>query len=128
MQLGLLNERSRSSAGAASHASRLNSHGLAHDGAAVGEDLQLGDGATARRSGGARGGGHGAEAGSRGLLHEGAHSLGLAKNGVHDGRGCFAMATGGGGGVVVDNQLFETKRNPLIFLLFRQGDQWRREC
>lgn len=89
MQLGLVNEGSRSSAGAASSASRLNSHGLAHDGAAVGEDLQLGNGAAARRSGRARGGSHGAEAGSCGLLHEGAHGLGLAKNGVHDGRGVW---------------------------------------
>lgn len=69
-----------------SDAARLDGHGLAHDGAAAGENLQLGHGAAAGGHGGSRGGGrHGTEPGSSGLHHEGAHGLGLAQNRVHGG-------------------------------------------
>lgn len=59
---------------------RLDGESLAHDGAAVGEQLQLGDGAAARRGGlrrwtGRRG--QGTQRGGRRLLQEGAHGLGL---------------------------------------------------
>lgn len=72
-----------SDAGAA-EASRLDRHRLAHHGAAVGQDLELGDGTAAgRRLSSSDGGRHGAQAGGRGLLHEGAHSLRLAEHGIH---------------------------------------------
>lgn len=82
---------------AAAHATdlaRLDGESLAHDGAAMGEQLQLGDGAATRRGGLGRRAGRrrqGAQRGGRGLLQEGAHGLGLPKNSVHDG---FEVAIG----------------------------------
>ncbi len=61
----------------------LHGHGLAHDGAATSQHLQLGDGATAGRGRRAGGGRHGPEGSSARLLHEGAHGLGLTQNGIH---------------------------------------------
>lgn len=61
-----------------SEAGGLDDHGLAHDGAAVSQDLQFGDGSAAGGGLGAGGRRHGAQGGDRGLLHEGAHGLGLA--------------------------------------------------
>ena len=70
----------------ATEAGRLDGHGLAHDRAAVGQDLQLGEGAAAgRRLRPRHGRRHGPQAGRRRLLHEGAHGLGLAEDGVHGG-------------------------------------------
>ena len=68
-----------------SQAGRLNSHSLAHDGAAAGEHLQLRDGSAARRGGerGASSRRHGTEACCSRLHHKWAHGLGLAKSGVH---------------------------------------------
>lgn len=63
---------------------RLHGEGLAHDGAAMGVDLQLGHGAAAGRGGlGTGRRGHGAERRGRGGLEEGAHGLGLTENAVH---------------------------------------------
>lgn len=68
---------------------RLDGHGLAHDGAAVGKHLQLGHGAAAGRGRdrsdglGASRSRHGAQGSRRGRLEEGAHGLGLTKNAIH---------------------------------------------
>lgn len=63
---------------------RLDGKSLSHDGASLAKQLQLGEGAAARRrSLRASRGRQGAE-GSRGrLLEEGTHGLGLTKDGVH---------------------------------------------
>lgn len=65
----------------------LDGEGLPHDGAAVGQALKSGHGASAR---GRRGlgsrtgrGGKGTQRGGGCLLHEGAHGLGLPENSVH---------------------------------------------
>lgn len=76
-------------AGSAAVTGGLDGEGLAHDGTALGEDLQLGHGAAAGR-GRADGLGtgsrrHGPESGGRGRLEERAHGLGLAKDGIHGG-------------------------------------------
>lgn len=68
----------------------LDGQRLAHDGAAVGKQLQLGHGAAARggrlgRRGTGRGR-QGAQGGGRGLLQKGTHGLGLPQNSVHGGR------------------------------------------
>lgn len=72
---------------------RLHRHGLAHDGAAVGKDLELGHGAATRgrsrrrrrllRRGADRRRRERPQGRRRRLLQEGAHGLGLAENGVH---------------------------------------------
>ena len=49
----------------------------------MGEDLQFRHGAAAGRRAGTGGRRHGAESGSRRILHEGAHGLGLTENRVH---------------------------------------------
>lgn len=83
----------------------LDGEGLAHDGAAVGQALQTGHGASAwgRGSLGGRASRGGQRAQGRGgsLLHEGAHGLGLPENSVHVGRRQLGLLVGvqtGGGG------------------------------
>lgn len=88
-------DRASSSNAGEAGACRLNGHGLAHDGASARKGLQLRDGSA---TGGGRDGRtgsrrHGPEAGGGGLLHEGAHGLGLAKDGVHG--GCCVFLVGG---------------------------------
>lgn len=68
----------------------LDSHGVAHDGAALRKQLQLGHGTAAGGGGGSvdgrtGGGGQSPQGARRGLLHEGAHGLGLPENSIHDG-------------------------------------------
>lgn len=83
------------------HAGGLDGEGLAHDGAALSEQLEAREGASAGRgdslvlllvldscSGGRAATGRGregAEGGGRDLLEERAHCLGLAEDGVHGG-------------------------------------------
>lgn len=72
----------------------LDSQSLSHNRAAASDGLQIGHAATTGRglAGGRR---EGAERGRSRLLQEGAHGLGLAKNGVHD---CgFGECSGVGG-------------------------------
>lgn len=69
---------------------RLNGHGLAHDRAAVGKQLQLGHGAAAGRGRNLRANGAGrsrqsSQRGRRRLLEERTHGLGLPQNSVHGG-------------------------------------------
>jgi hypothetical protein len=72
----------------ATKAGRLDSHGLPHNGAAVGQDLQLRDSPAARRSlrtcvGSRR---HRPQGSNGCILHEGAHGLGLTKDRIHGGQ------------------------------------------
>ena len=83
---GLGVTREGTQAGRSTVLGRLDSHGLAHDRASVGEDLQLGHGAAAGRSLGAGGRRESTESGGGGRFHERAHGLGLADDGVHDGQ------------------------------------------
>lgn len=62
---------------------RLNGHGLSHNGAAMGVDLQLRHGTTAGRGPGASRGRQGSQRGGRSSLQERAHGFGLTKNAVH---------------------------------------------
>lgn len=76
----------------------LDSQRLAHDGAAVAEQLQLGHGAaTGRhlRTGCRR---QRTQRRGRGLLQERAHCLGLAKDTIHDGSMAIVKNHNGGGG------------------------------
>lgn len=63
-------------------AGALDSQSLVHDGASSGNELQVGDGAATGRLAG--GGGEGAQSGRRGLLQEGADTLGLMEESLHD--------------------------------------------
>lgn len=62
---------------------RLNSHGLAHDGAAMRIQLQLGHGAAQWRGLGASHRRHGTQGRGRCRLQERAHGLGLTQDAIH---------------------------------------------
>lgn len=84
--------REGTNAGRSAILGRLHGHGLAHDGAAVRIQLQLGHGAAAGRGSRAGAGGrrHGPQSGGRGRLEERAHGLGLTQDAVHSGRGSIS--------------------------------------
>lgn len=64
------------------HTGTLHGEGLAHDGAAAGQDLEVGHGAAS--GAGTSGRGKGAQSGGRGALEEGAHGPGLLEHCLHD--------------------------------------------
>lgn len=96
-RLGVAGEAAHSSGSGGSSntdARGLDGKSLAHDGAALAKQLQLGDGAAAWR--GLLGTGRGRESpksGGRGLLQEGAHGLGLSKNSIHGGSMCLLLGS-----------------------------------
>lgn len=63
----------------------LDGEGLAHDGAATSDGLQIGHAATTWRRTWVGGGRKGTQSRGRSLFEERTHALGLAKNGVHGG-------------------------------------------
>ena len=65
------------------NAGGLNGESLPHDGASLTQQLELGDGTTARGDLRASRGRQSAEGGRGCLLEKGAHGLGLTKDGVH---------------------------------------------
>ena len=64
------------------HTGTLHREGLAHDGAAAGQDLEVGHGTAS--GAGTSGRREGAQSGGRGALEEGAHGPGLLEHCLHD--------------------------------------------
>lgn len=84
-----------------------HSNGLAHDGAPVGQQLQLRHGPAAVGRDlllGPSGGREGPQGGRRRLLQERAHGLGLPEDGIHGENGGFQQALGSDGVEAVANR------------------------